>query len=360
MKVAPPALNVLCEAAREYGGSDLLLHEGQPPRLRLSGRLAALDHPVLEGDFFDEVWEACGVAPDITDFDGSIVSASGVRFRINLLRQLGSRAAVLRRIRSDIPVMEELGVPVDLLRSWCGRRSGLVLVCGPTGSGKSTTLAAILQWINQTSARHVLTIEDPIEYLFQNDQSVFTQREVGIDTESFAEGMRRGLRQNPDVILVGEIRDTRTAATAIQASETGHLVLATLHSSSGPEAVERLDLLFPPEARDGVRKTLAGQLIGIICQRLLAAVDDGVVLATEYFTNVALVRKYIMENSLAELADFIARADGAEAMDLNASLAGLIRAGRLTEEGALAASDRPHELQRSLRGFSSASRASRV
>ncbi len=160
---------------------------------------------------------ACGATEEAKDHDSSFTSAEGIRFRVNLLRQLGRHAAVLRRIRSDIPDLETLGLPAEVLREWIARKSGLVLICGPTGSGKSTTLASCLEWMNQALCRHVVTIEDPIEYLFANRQCLFTQREVGIDTPSFAEGLRRSLRQSPDVILVGEIRDAETAMTAAQA-----------------------------------------------------------------------------------------------------------------------------------------------
>ena len=260
----------LCKAAEAYEASDLLLHEGRPPLLRISGRLRVLEATPLNGAFFEALRRACGAPEEAKDYDSSFTSAEGIRFRVNLLRQLGQHAAVLRRIRSDIPDLETLGLPAEVLREWIARTSGLVLVCGPTGSGKSTTLASCLEWMNQALCRHIVTIEDPIEYLFANRQCLFTQREVGIDTPSFAEGLRRSLRQSPDVILVGEIRDAETAMTAAQASETGHLVLSTLHSSSCADAIERLQFLFPAPSRDGVRRTLAGQLLGILCQRLFA------------------------------------------------------------------------------------------
>lgn len=352
-------LETLCAAAEQYGGSDLLLHEGRSPQLRLNGVLTPIDSPALTDGFFEALWTACGADAKQQDFDTSFTSASGTRFRVNLLRQLGKRAAVLRRIRRDIPDLDSLGLPADLLRGWFAQKSGMVLVCGPTGSGKSTTLAAALEWMNVHTSRHIVTIEDPIEYLFTSRSCLFTQREVGLDTTSFAEGLRRSLRQNPDVIFVGEIRDAATAMTAIQASETGHLVMATVHSSNCADAVERLQLFFPTSERDSVRRTLSSQLLGILCQRLLPATPDGVALASEYFSNVGAIRKYIAEGKTAELLDSMAKGDAREARNFLASLAQLVKAGRVTEEVAASAAENPQELQRALRGISSSAQATR-
>ncbi len=355
----PQAMENLCAAAEEYNASDLLLHEGRSPQIRIGGSLAPLEYGPLDSLFFDALWRACGARTETQDHDSSLTSGGGVRFRVNLLRQLGQRAAVLRRIRSEIPDMETLGVPAELLRDWITHPSGLILVCGPTGSGKSTTLAASLQWLNENVSRHVITIEDPIEYIFSNRMALFTQREVGIDTPSFAEGLRRSLRQNPDVILVGEIRDAETAMTAIQACETGHLVLATLHSSNCVDAIERLQLLFPPAARDSVRRTLSGQLLGILCQRLLSGLRAGVVVAAEYFSNIGAMRKYIADGKMPDLVDAIGRSDPRSAQSFLASVSQLVQTQRVSEEVAVASSDNPQELLRALRGISSSSQATR-
>lgn len=350
----------LCAAAVQYGASDILLHEGRVPQFRIGGKLVPLETAPLDAAFFDALCKACGVNASALDIDTSVTSADGVRFRVNLLHQLGARAAVMRRIRSDIPDLASLGLPAKLLCDWAERRSGIVLVCGPTGSGKSTTLAAMLEWINQNYVRHIVTIEDPVEYIFASKQSLFTQREVGIDTSDFAEGLRRSLRQNPDVILVGEIRDAVTATTAIQASETGHLVLATLHSSSTSDAVERLQLFFPTDARDSIRRTLSDQLLGILCQRLLPGVSDGgLVLAAEYFTNVAAARKYIGEGRTDELQDLVARGDGQTSINFLNALTALVRAGKIAEETAYSVSENPQELRRALRGISSSTSSRR-
>jgi pilus retraction protein PilT len=354
-----PELESLCAAAVEYGASDLLLHEGRAPQFRINGVLTAVEASPLSGDFFAQLWASCGAPPETTDFDSSLSSDQGARFRVNLLRQSGARAAVLRRIRSEIPDLETLGVPADVLREWCGRKSGIVLVCGPTGSGKSTTLAAAMEWMNQTLARHIVTIEDPIEYLFTGKKCLFTQREVGIDTPSFAEGLRRSLRQDPDVIFVGEIRDAVTATTALQASETGHLVLATLHSSNAGDTIERLQVIFPSAEREAVRRTLSSQLLGVLCQRLIPATDGGLALAVEYFTNVGVTRKYVAEGKTPELSDQIARSDPRTGRDFLTSLAALVRSGRISEDEASASVDNPQELLRALRGISSSAPSTR-
>lgn len=355
----PQTLEALCAAAANYDASDLLLHEGRSPQLRIGGSLTLLDFGPLDAAFFDALWRLCGAREETQDHDASLTSGAGVRFRANLLRQLGRRAAVLRRIRSEIPDLETLGLPADLLRNWITRKAGLILVCGPTGSGKSTTLAATLEWMNQRFSRHVVTIEDPIEYVFSNQMSLFTQREVGIDTPSFAEGLRRSLRQNPDVIFVGEIRDAETATTATQACETGHLVLATLHSSSCTDAIERLQLLFPAASRDVVRRTLSTQLLGVLCQRLLPALPAGVVVATEYFSNIGAMRKYVADGKLPELAEAIGRSDPQSAQNFVSAVSRLVQAQRVAEEVAAASSDNPQELKRALRGISSSSQATR-
>jgi twitching motility protein PilT len=355
----PDILTGICAASVECGASDILLHDGRVPRVRVGGNLLELQCEALTPGFFEDLWRMSGAQPDAEDHDGSFVAPSGVRFRVNLFCSLGRRGAVFRRIPVEIPSLDVLGVPVDLLKSWAGARSGLILVCGPAGSGKSTTLAALLDWVNDSMTKHVVTIEDPIEFSFVDRQSLFTQREVGIDTPSFAEGLRRSLRQNPDMIFIGEIRDAVAALTALQASETGHLVLATVHSGTGPEAAERLESLFPPDARDGIRRTLANQLLGVLCQKLLPGVSGEPVLACEFFENHGVITKYLAEGRLSDLADEIAKGDGSRCLGFLSSLANLVKSGKLEEAAAMSASGSPQELQRVLRGVNSSSASTR-
>lgn len=369
MNVAPFYCNIPCVkssllerlllATVECGASDLILHSGRQAVARIEGELRTIDSEAMEESDIDALWSACGADPADLDHDASLTTGDGVRFRVNLFHHLGLRGAVLRRIHQEIPAMETLGLPAELLREWASRKSGIVIVSGPTGSGKSTTLAAVLEWINQTMARHIVTIEDPVEYLFAAKLSMFTQREVGIDTPTFAEGLRRSLRQNPDIIFLGEIRDAESALTAIQAAETGHLVLATLHASACAEVVKRIELLFPPDEREAVRKTLAAQLLGVLCQRLVPAAAGGQALACEYFSNAASSRNLIAEGRMPELQDFIARGDPRSTRSFGDSLLRLVREGLVTEATALEISDNPQEFTRSLRGISSSSQATR-
>jgi twitching motility protein PilT len=228
-------------------------------------------------------------------------------------------------------------------------------VTGPTGAGKSTTLAACLEWLNQNYHRHIVTIEDPIEYLFTPVKCLFSQREVLSDTSSFSEGLRRSLRQSPDVILLGEIRDSVSAITALQAAETGHLVLATLHSSNVLDSLERLSRLFEIGEREGVLQLLSQQLIGILCQKLVPALPEGRTLVAEHFENQAVTRKWIAEGKFRELADLVAKGDNPANVTFLQSLVTLIQAGRITEAAGLQIATNPRELQRRLRGINSGS-----
>ena len=358
-KMNSPLLDELLRVATESGASDLILHFGKPAMVRIDGKLTALEAPPISNADLDDLWERMGASKTDLDRDGSLTSPGGTRFRVNLLHQLGTRAAVLRRIRSVIPDIDSLGVPGELVRDWVARPSGIIIISGPTGSGKSTTVAASLEWINQTQRRHIVTIEDPVEYLFEAKSSLFTQREVGIDTPSFAEGLRRSLRQAPDVIFLGEIRGALSAVTAIQAAETGHLVFATLHSSTCADTVDRLQLLFPQGEREAVRKTLASQLLGIFCQRLVPSTDGTRALLCEYFSNAASSRKIIAEGRMPDLVDFITRADPLTARSFGESLFRLVKDGRVDPATALEISDNPQELSRMLRGISSSTQAHR-
>jgi twitching motility protein PilT len=346
------AIDALCLTAHRAGASDLYLHAGRPPQLRINDALHTLPGaaPVTTQEL-EAFSDRCGADRGARDYDGSYVASDGRRFRVNFFRALEVRGAVLRPIKTVVPTLEDLGAPVGLLTTWLQRAYGLILVTGPTGSGKSTTVAACLEWLNQHHAYHIVTIEDPIEYLFQPASSLFTQREVGIDTPSFAEGLRRSLRQSPDVILLGEIRDSTSALTALEAAETGHLVFATLHSSNVLDSLERLLRLFDAGEREGVQQVLAQQLIGVLCQRLVPAKAAGLALVVEHFENQAVSRKWILEGKFRELADHVGRGDNPANLTFLQSLVSLVQTGRITEETGLATAANPQELQRRLRGI---------
>jgi len=319
----------------------------------LGDQLIPLETEPTSSDLLDHLWIACGAPADSTDHDASLVTASRLRFRVNLHRQLGVRGAVLRNIKTQIPSMEDLGLPVDLLQKWFSRPSGLVLVTGSTGTGKSTTMAAGLEWLNQTATRHIITIEDPVEYLFQENLSRFTQREVGADTPTFAEGLRRALRQSPDIILLGEIRDAVSASTALQAAETGHLVLASVHSSSAAEAVERLHRIFSPEEREDASALLAAQLVGVFTQQLLPGLNQKLFLVGEHFENQAATRQWIRKGGGTELVDFMQNSQAPENRSMTTSLVQAYRDGHVSLEVALAAAPVPDEFRRASMGISS-------
>ena len=309
----------------------------------------------VHAEEIESLWTQCGTTLDVLDYDGSYVATDGTRFRVNLFRTLFKRGAVLRPIKTVVPTLESLGAPTELLASWVTRPYGIVLVTGPTGAGKSTTIAACLEWINQNYARHIVTIEDPIEYLFTPAKCLFTQREVSTDTATFAEGLRRSLRQSPDVILLGEIRDSASAITALQAAETGHLVLATLHSSNVLDSLERIARLFEIGERDSVFQLLSQQLIGIICQKLVPALAEGRALVVEHFENQAVTRKWISEGKFRELTDFVAKGDNPHNVTFLQNLVVMIQSGRISEAVGLQAATNPRELQRRLRGIDSSS-----
>jgi pilus retraction protein PilT len=348
-------IDSLCCLAGRQGASDLFLHTERPPQFRIDGELVTIGSAPVYSEELESLWTQCGAAPDALDFDGSYIASDGNRFRVNLFRTLFRRGAVLRPIKIAVPSLDTLGVPVELLCSWIIRPSGLVLVTGPTGAGKSTTIAACLEWLNQNYHRHIVTIEDPIEYLFTAAKCLFTQREVSSDTSSFAEGLRRSLRQSPDVILLGEIRDSASAITALQAAETGHLVLATLHSSNVLDSLERLSRLFEIAERDGVFQLLSQQLVGILCQKLVPALPEGRALVVEHFENQAVTRKWILEGKFRELADFVAKGDYPANVTFLQSLVGMIQGDRITEVTGIQAATNPRELQRRLRGINSSS-----
>ncbi len=346
-------IDSLCCLAVRQGASDIFLHAAEPPQFRINGEIAVIGGAPVHAEEIESLFTQCGAQLSALDYDGSYVASDGTRFRVNLFRSLFRHGAVLRPIKTHVPGIETLGLPANLLATWVVRSNGLVLVTGPTGSGKSTTLAACLQWLNQNYHRHIVTIEDPIEFLFTPAKCLFTQREVGTDTATFAEGLRRSLRQSPDVILLGEIRDSESAVTALQAAETGHLVLATLHSSNVLDSFERLSRLFGSVEREGVLQLLSQQLIGLICQKLVPALPEGRALAVEHFENQAVTRKWISEGKFRDLADFIGKGDNPTNTTFLESLVGMIHAGRITEDTAMHVATNPREIQRRLRGVNS-------
>lgn len=347
-------LSPLIDAAIEHEASDTFFSEGVAARMKIHGVLHETGDSVVTRADLEEFWLACAQDPRVVlDADTAYVAPDGTRFRVNLFRHMGRLGAVLRHIKTRIPALDALGLPEALLTSWVSEPSGLVLVTGPTGCGKSTTLASCLEWINQNHARHVVTIEDPVEYQFHDKMALFSQREVHNDTDSFARGLRSSLRQAPDVILLGEIRDAESARIALQAAETGHLVLSTLHSSGVQDTLDRLLHLFPQDDRHSLLNLLSSQLVGVLSQMLLPnAAGTGVQVVCEHLHNEGATRVWIREARLPELADFLARTDDGWNRSFMRSLVAATKAGQVDSDVARRASPNATEFERALRGIS--------
>ncbi len=345
------ALNQLIRDAFADAATDVFLVEDEPPRIRREGDVVILHPGSIPRLPMEEFWKSCGIDPAANpEADVSWRVPGGGRLRVNLYHTLGRLAAVLRPIRNDIPPLAELGLPASLLESWMQRRYGLILVTGPTGSGKSTTVASCLDWINHQLARHIVTLEDPIEFLFTNDRSLFSQREIRHDSGSFSTGLRAALRQSPDVLFLGEIRDSETALTALHAAETGHLVISTLHSSSVVETLDRFSHLLKAET-GGALNLLASQLVGIISQQLLPRLGGGLFPALEYMQNEAATRRWILENRLTDLQDHLLKSTEASNCSLLEYLVASVQQGYLDPETARGACARPQDFDRAMRGI---------
>ncbi|NLY54817.1 MAG: type IV pilus twitching motility protein PilT [Firmicutes bacterium] len=297
----------LLQLAREKGASDLHLTVGRPPVLRLHGDLVQLDlTPLSAADTAAMLAEvASNLQAAILQERGEVdfaCSLTGLgRFRINAFRQQGSISIACRLIPQLVPKLDQLGLP-PIVAELTQRRQGLILVTGPTGSGKSTTLAAMIDKINSERATHILTIEDPIEFLYHHKLSLVNQREVGADTESFASGLRAALRQDPDVILIGEMRDLETTAAAVSAAETGHLVLASLHTPGAAQTIDRILDIFPPHQQPQIRSQLASVLQAVIWQQLLPRADQaGRVAAAEVLLVTPAIRNLIRERKAHQI-----------------------------------------------------------
>ena len=345
-------LNPLIRDAFADSATDVFLIEGEPPRIRREGDVVVLHPEAISRAAIEAFWKACGIdAAEHLEADISFQVPEGSRLRVNLYHTLGRLAAVLRPIRNTIPPLLELGLPGPLLESWMQRRYGLILVTGPTGSGKSTTVASCLDWINQNLCRHIVTLEDPIEFLFTNKRSLFSQREIRQDSSSFSVGLRAALRQSPDVLFLGEIRDSETTLTALHAAETGHLVISTVHSSSVVETLDRFSHLLGAET-SGALSLLASQLVGIISQQLLPRLGGGLFPALEYMQNEAATRRWILENRLTDLQDHLLKSNEATNCSLLEYLVASVQQGYLDSETARGACGRPQDFDRVMRGIS--------
>jgi twitching motility protein PilT len=344
-------LQSLLTHAVESGASDVHLKIGQPPILRHDGTLAPLEGwSALDPQQLENVLDTVtaheparrAAFEQANELDLAYTPPGLPRFRVNGFRQRGAISFAFRLIPSVIPSFVALGLPegVALLAE---EQRGLVLCTGATGSGKSSTLAAIVGHVNSTRPCHIVTIEDPIEFLHDDRQSIVNQREVGLDTASFGEALRRALRQDPDVILIGELRDAETAATAMQASESGHLVLSTLHTVDAAESIGRIIEFFPPEKQQQVRSILAGVLRGVISQRLLPRIEGGRIPAVEVMVNNARIADLIQENRTDEIQEAILEGGFYKMQTFTQALIRLVLSGEIEREVASNAATNRHD-----------------
>jgi pilus retraction protein PilT len=349
--VMPMTIDQVLAAADEHNASDVFLQEGEIPRLKITEQIMVYGEEPISLAQVSSLWQTCGAdLGTIQDKDTGLISQAGTRFRVNLHKSMGRLGAVLRRIRTHIPPLSTLGAPEWLLTKWAQRPYGIILVTGPTGTGKSTTLAGLLQWLNDNHPRHIVTIEDPVEYVFTNNQCLFTQREVGRDTDTFSRGLRGAMRQAPDIIFVGEVRDYDTALTLLQASETGHLVLASLHSERVSDTMERFLNLFPPDQLNLGLHLLAHQLIGIVCQKLVPRTDGGLMLLCEHIENGGAVRDWISRREVDRIQDYLMRGSDPNARNFLRNIVEAYNAGLIDESTGIIAAGNEAEFRRAARG----------
>ncbi|OGV50147.1 MAG: twitching motility protein [Lentisphaerae bacterium GWF2_52_8] len=349
-------LHDMLDMAVSSKASDVHIKEGHSVTLRIEGSLVDTDY-VPDSDFMKAIIRGMASPEqekryyESGDLDLSFVAENVGRFRVNIHRQRGSHGITMRHVKSNIMNFEQLGVP-GVLEQIAEAPRGIIIVCGTTGSGKSTTLAAMLEHLNLKHRRHILTIEDPIEYEFFDKQSIFEQREVGLDTPTFSSALIHALRQDPDIIMVGEMRDRQSFEGALQAADTGHVVMTTLHSTTASQAINRILDFFSKGEQDSIREALALNIKAIIAQRLMPrAFGGGVIPAVEIMINSPIIRKLIQENRLDKLAQAIegGREDGMQSF--NQSLLTLVNEGQISEEDALIAATNPEALKMNLQGI---------
>ena len=339
----------LLQAVIKQGASDLHIAVGQPPVVRLHGRLQKLKTKVLEPDDTTALMKS--ITPErnqqelqekgSTDFGFAFGDAA--RFRVSVFRQKGFISMVLRQIPVEKLTMEQLGIP-DVFKKLIMRPRGLIMVTGPTGSGKTTSLAGMIDYINETTDHHIITIEDPIEFYHEHKKSTINQREVGTDVPGFAEAIRRALRQDPDAILVGEMRDLETIEAAITAAETGHIVFGTLHTSSAAGTINRIIDVFPVSQQDQIRTQLASAIIGILAQQLLPRVGGGRVAAFEVLIVTPGISNLIRENKIFRITSSIQTGARHGMQLLDDHLYRLWKDGTVTKEDALVKANQPEDL----------------
>lgn len=353
-------INDLLKLAVESGVSDVIIKANKPGYVRLAGKLKPVDmDPITspEADafvtehvpkIFRPRWDDEGQVDFAYSFEGV------GRFRVNAFHQRGLVSIVMRHIKSTVPTFAQLGLgeTEQALIKLSQAKDGILLVCGATGSGKSSTMAAMMNWINQNLDKHIVTIEDPIEYTFQDDKSLFQQREIGLDVPNFQLAIKAVLRQNPDIILVGEMRDRETFETAISAAETGHLVFSTMHAATVAQSLTRLFEFFPAEEVVQARRAIAGSLRGFVCQKLIPTAEgNGRVPANEILSADATVKNLILEGQNEKIQGLLESNADSATFSFNKDLYRLWKAGKINKQDALKFSPNPQQLEMNMKGI---------
>lgn len=346
----------ILKTAVDGGASDIHVKIGTPIIFRINGQLVAIEAPHPTSEWMDEVIKdlvpkhAMPRLEEEREVDFSYFLPDVGRFRTNLFQQRGEFAIAMRYVKTQVPTFEELNLNPCIIKIAESHR-GIVLVAGTTGSGKSTTLAAMIEHINAHEKKHIITLEDPIEYVFEDNQSVVEQREVGLDTKSYGHALKHVLRQDPDVIMIGEMRDAFSFQAAISAADTGHLVLSTLHTTNAAQSVTRILDFFKADDREQVRRQLAGTLCAVVCQRMVPAIQGGMVPAQEILLNTPTVRKLIEENRIDKLPAAIETGVDDGMLNFNQALFNLVKSGKITEEEALAKATNAQALEMNFKGI---------
>ena len=346
----------ILKIAIDGGASDVHLKIGTPVIFRINRELIAVECPFPTAEWINKIVAA--ITPDHLkkrleedrEVDFSYFIPGLGRFRTNLFQQRGQWALSMRYVKTIVPSFEQLGL-LEQIKLIAESPRGIVLVAGATGCGKSTTLAAMIEHINGNFKKHIITLEDPIEFVFEDNQCVIEQREVGLDTQSFHHALRNVLRQDPDIIMLGEMRDAISFAAAMSAADTGHLVLSTLHTTTAAQSVNRILDFFKADEREQVRRQLAATLRGVICQRMVTNVENKMTPALEILINSPLIRKMIEENRLDKLAAVIETSADDGMITFNQSLFNLVKSGRVTEKEALAKASNPQALEMNFKGI---------
>ncbi|MFN7140168.1 MAG: type IV pilus twitching motility protein PilT, partial [Limisphaerales bacterium] len=346
----------ILKAAVDGGASDIHIKVGTPVIFRISRSLIAIEAPIPTEEWMQNVAEHIVPKHVKTKFDADreidfSYYAEGIgRFRTNIFQQRGSLCLAMRHVKTQVPEFDKLGLP-EVLKQIAESPRGIILVAGSTGSGKSTTLAAMIEHVNATSRKHIVTMEDPIEFVFEDNQSIIEQREVGLDTQSFQTGLKHVLRQDPDLIMVGEMRDSVSFAAAMSAADTGHLVLSTLHTTTAALSVTRILDFFKADEREQIRRQLAGTLRAVICQRMVPTIGGGMTPAIEIMINTPTVRKLIEENRLDKLPAAIETGQDDGMQNFNQALFKLVQEGRVSREEALLKATNAQALEMNFQGI---------